>query len=206
MSPDDAPGLHRLLRIAPHAGPPKDGGTFLGTRVPHRSWACGLATSSPHELFNKKHCLQRRHVASTAWDRSELECAGMRGCSLGAGKQQDGVGGLSPSPLCLAGKIRVTPHFLGKVVRVAPKLLRLTPGWSCKPRCCCRRDMEQLRAGGDHPATMPPHTHDGSLSLPGLVCWPHRVLPWDSCNPQTLLRTKGSWMHPHRLAAPHESL
>lgn len=38
------------------------------------------------------------------------------------------MGGLSSSPLCLAGKIKVAPCFLGRVVRVAPGLLRLTLG------------------------------------------------------------------------------
>lgn len=116
------------------------------------------------------------------------------------------MGGLSSSPLCLTEKIKVAPCFLGRVVKVAPGLLRLTPDWSYKPRGCCRRDMGQLRAEGDYPATMSPQPA-GSPSLPGLMCPPCRVCSRGTLAPsQTLLRTKGCWLHPQPFAAPHESL
>lgn len=70
-------------------------------------------------MFNKERCFQSWRLASMIWDGSELERAGMGGC-FPSGEQQDGMGALVPSLLCLGGKVRVSrfpgPGVLGSCI------------------------------------------------------------------------------------------
>lgn len=55
---------------------------------------------------------------------------------------------------------------------MTPRLLYFVTCWSCKYRLGCRDDMEQLGAGGDNPAAIPPPypTACRSPSLPSPAC------------------------------------
>lgn len=66
--------------------------------------------------------------------------------------------------------------------------------------------MEQLRAGGDHPATVTPHSLLAAPRFPALHAGPAECSRGTPAPSQTLLRTKGSRVHAHLFAVPHELL
>lgn len=103
-SQDEPHGCTRVVLTAghgPHAGrdaptettePPEAEGS-------HCSWVWGLGKSFWHELFNKEHCHQSHCLASSAWNGSKPECAGMGGCFSSSREEQNAKRVLSSSPL-----------------------------------------------------------------------------------------------------------
>lgn len=66
--------------------------------------------------------------------------------------------------------------------------------------------MEQLRAGGDNPAAIPPLTPLPAAAPLCPALHAAESAQTGPLHPPKLLRTKGSWVHTHPLAAPHKLL